>query len=299
MLDRRDILITGGAGFIGSHLATALKADNSVKILDSSIPANQSTPDNVELIEADIRDAQAVNAAIEGTDVVFHQAALVSVSASIQNPKQSHSINATGTLNVLEAARKYDARVVVASSAAVYGQPDVTHIPESHPLKPSSPYGLDKLASDHYARLYNDLYGLDTVALRYFNVYGPGQSGGDYTGVIEVFLEQAQDGGPITVHGDGQQTRDFVHVYDVVEANRLAAQTDAVGQAFNVGTGSAITIRDLAELVRESGGSDAEIVHNEPREGDIRHSCADISLAREQLGYRPERSIEDELDSFL
>ncbi|QLD88775.1 NAD-dependent epimerase/dehydratase family protein [Natronomonas salina] len=299
MFEQREILITGGAGFIGSHLATAFKEDNRVTILDNSITPNQFIPDDVEVIESDVRDAETVDAAVEATDVVFHQAALVSVSGSIQNPKQSHSINATGTLNILEAARKYDSRVVVASSAAVYGQPDVTPIPESHPLEPASPYGLNKLTSDHYARLYNDLYGLETVALRYFNVYGTGQKGGDYTGVIEVFLEQAQDGGPITVHGDGQQTRDFVHVHDVVDANRLAAETDAVGKAFNIGTGSAITIRDLAELIKNTGDSSAEIVHKDPREGDIRHSCADISLARKQLGYSPERSIEEELGTFL
>jgi UDP-glucose 4-epimerase len=295
-MEETSVLVTGGAGFIGSHVASALAPDNEVTILDSN-PGD--APPGTTPVKGDVRDEGTVDAALEGIDVVFHHAALVSVASSIERPKESHETNATGTLNVLEAARERDARVVYASSAAVYGQPREVPIPETHRLDPISPYGLTKLASDHYVRLYNDLYGLETVALRYFNVYGPGQTGGDYAGVIEVFLEQARNGEPITVHGDGEQTRDFVHVDDVVRANLLAAEMDAVGRAFNVGTGESVTIRELAELVREAVGSDSEIVHTDPREGDIEHSRADIQRSRRQLGFDPTVELSDGLCTLL
>lgn len=299
MAEYRDVLVTGGAGFIGKHLATALTESSDVTVLDSGFPPQNSLPDDLRKVEADIRDADTVSAAVANADVVFHHAGLVSVDASINDPKQSHTINSTGTLNVLEAARHHDARVIIASSAAIYGHPEETPISESHPLQPTSPYGLDKLTADHYARLYNDLYGLETVALRYFNVYGPDRSGGEYAGVIEIFLDQARSGGPITVNGDGKQTRDFVHVDDVVQANLLAAETDAVGEAFNVGTGESISILELATLIRASVDDSVEIVHSDRREGDIRHSCADITRVREQLGYEPTITIEDELGTLL
>jgi UDP-glucose 4-epimerase len=295
-MEHANVLVTGGAGFIGGHIARTLADDNEVAVLDIRPDAPS---DAVSRIEGDIRDEDTVEAAVAGADVVFHEAAMVSVDESVAKPKESHDVNATGTLNVLEAARTHDARVVLASSAAVYGDPNETPVPETHPLDPTSPYGLDKLASDHYARLYHDLYGLETAALRYFNVYGPGQTGGDYAGVIEVFLEQARNDDPITVHGDGEQTRDFVHIDDVVQANLLAAETDAVGQAFNVGTGESVTIRRLAELLRDAVDSDSEIVHTDPREGDIQHSCADISKARDELGYEPAFELEEGLRTLI
>ncbi|WP_336135446.1 NAD-dependent epimerase/dehydratase family protein [Natronomonas amylolytica] len=295
-MEHSNVLVTGGAGFIGGHIARRLADDNDVTILDIRPDAPS---DAVSLIEGDIRDEATVEAAVAGADVVFHEAAMVSVDESVAKPTESHDVNATGTLNVLEAARTHDARVVLASSAAVYGDPNETPVPETHPLEPTSPYGLDKLVSDHYARLYHDLYGLETAALRYFNVYGPGQTGGDYAGVIEVFLEQARNDDPITVHGDGEQTRDFVHVDDVVQANLLAAETDAVGEAFNVGTGESVTIRRLAELLRDAVDSDSEIVHTDPREGDIQHSCADISNARDELGYEPAFELDEGLRTLI
>lgn len=222
----------------------------------------------------------------------------MSVSASVDDPRASHSANATGTLNVLEAARREDATVVVASSAAVYGRPEYTPIDEDHPLDPLSRYGLDKIATDHYVHLYDDLYGLDAVALRYFNAYGPGQSG-DYASVISIFCDQARRGPDITVEGDDTQTRDFVHVDDIVQANVSAATADVSGRSYNVGTGEAVTIRRLAELVREAAGSNSDIVHTDAREGDIDESVADVSRAERELGYEPTVGLAEGLAGFV
>lgn len=291
------VLITGGGGFIGGALVDDLRSEASVRLLD--VDPGEDVPDDVRVVEGDVRDERALEEAMAGVDVVFHQAAIVSVEASIEDPLRSHSVNVAGTLRVLEAARRHDARAVLASSAAVYGDPDRVPIPETAPLEPTSPYGLEKLALDTYARLYHELYGLETVALRYFNVYGPGQSGGDYAGVIDAFLDRARADEPIRVHGDGEQTRDFVHVDDVVAANRLAAETDEVGVAYNVGTGESVTINRLAEQVRDAVGSDSAIVHTDGREGDIRHSRADVTRARERLGYRPTVDLRSGLETLV
>ena len=239
-----------------------------------------------------IHHEQTVREAMAGVDLVYHQAASVSVSRSVEQPQESHETNVSGTLTILEPARREDARVVFASSAAIYGDPDSLPIAEEHPTSPQSPYGLEKLTGDRYLRLYNELYGLETVPLRYFNVYGPRQTGGDYAGVITVFRNQAQAGEALTVHGDGTQTRDFVHVADIVQANLRAGTTDVVGVPFNIGTGECVSIRELAETVREVADRSVEIVHQEPREGDIEESEADISRARETLGYKPTRSLQ-------
>jgi len=294
-VSNRTVLITGGAGFVGSHLAAALVADNDVRVLDDlSSGAREHVPAGAELIEGDVRDPETVAAAMDGVDLVFHEAALVSVEESIERPQASHRTNVDATVEILERAREEDARVVLASSAAVYGHPESVPVAEGDPKEPTSPYGIDKLSVDHYARRYRDLYGLETAPLRYFNVYGPRQNP-EYSAVVSVFFRQARDGGPVTVEGDGEQTRDFVHVSDVVRANLLAAATDRVGEPFNVGTGTSVTINELAETVIEVTGSDAEIEHVDPRPGDIRHSEADISAAREALGYEPTVSLEEGL----
>jgi UDP-glucose 4-epimerase len=296
----QQILITGGAGFIGSHLTRRLAADNDVRVFDALTDGQQPTvPDDVDLIEADVRNQSAVTEACDGVDLVFHEAALVSVDASVEAPQKSHATNVQGTMNVLEAARHHDARVVLASSAAIYGHPDSVPVTERQAKTPTTPYGLDKLACDHYARLYHERYGLETVALRYFNVYGPGQTGGDYAGVISIFIERALADEPITVHGDGEQTRDFVFVDDIVAANRLAAETAATGECFNVGTGTSITIRELAERIRALSDSDSDIVHTEARDGDVRHSEANITKANKTLGYEPTVSIEEGLERTI
>ncbi|WP_158055592.1 NAD-dependent epimerase/dehydratase family protein [Halorussus halophilus] len=294
------VLITGGAGFIGSHIADALTEHNDIRILDNfSTGSRENVPATATTIEGDIRDEKTLAAAMDGVDLVFHQAALVSVQQSVEQPEVSHAINVEATIEVLEHARKEDARVVAASSAAIYGEPQTVPVTESDPKTPTSPYGVDKLSLDHYLRLYHDLYDLETVALRYFNVYGPRQTAGDYSGVISIFKEQAMNGDPITVNGDGGQTRDFVHVDDIVHANLRAATTTHVGDAYNIGTGSSVTIQELAEAIRDVTNSASDIVHTDPRPGDIRHSCPDITKAREQLEYSPSVSLEDGLETLV
>ncbi|GGN16725.1 NAD-dependent epimerase/dehydratase family protein [Halarchaeum nitratireducens] len=300
-LSEATALVTGGAGFVGGHLAHALgERGATVRVLDDcSTGTRERVPADATFVEGDVRDDAAVREAMAGVDVVFHEAAIVSVERSVEDPEATHAVNVDATLGVLDAAREVGARVVFASSAAIYGAPETTPVPEDAAKEPSSPYGLEKLSADHYCRLYADLYGVETVALRYFNVYGPGQRGGPYSGVITTFAEQARAGGPITVQGDGTQTRDFVHVSDVVRANLAAATTDETGAAYNVGTGRAVEIRELAALIRDRVAPEAEVVNGDARPGDIRASVADVSKARAELGFEAETALADGLDALL
>ena len=296
----KTVLVTGGAGFVGSHLVDALVRENDVRILDDfSTGKRSNVNDDATLIEGDIRDSETLRRATEDVDLIFHEAGVVSVQQSVEDPIQANEVNLDATLALLERARELDARVVLASSCAIYGQPTEIPVSEDEPFSPSSPYGLQKSALDHYARLYEELYGLETVALRYFNIYGPRQSSGDYSGVISIFKRQATNGEPITVDGDGEQTRDFVHVDDVVRANLLAATTDHVGEAYNVGTGASVTIKELAETIRDVSGSSSDVVHTDPRQGDIEESKADISKARDKLGYEPTIPLDEGISSLL
>ena len=295
-----QVLVTGGGGFIGSHLASALAVDNRVRVLDDfSTGRRANLPEDVTVIEGDVRDEQTVDAAMDDVDVVFHEAAMVSVPESVEQPVDCHELNGTATVDVFDCARRHDARVVFASSAAVYGTPDVVPISEDAPTGPNSPYGFEKHLGEQYARFYTEQYGLPTVPLRYFNVYGPRGLDGEYAGVIGTFVRQAQAGEPLTVEGDGEQTRDFVHVDDVVRANLLAATTDAVGRPFNVGTGRSSSINELAETVRDVVGSDIAINHVPGRTNDIEQSEADLGDARELLGYEPTMSLRDGLEATL
>lgn len=295
----QSILVTGGAGFIGSHLVETLAADNDVVVLDNLSGGHREwVDDRATLIDGDVRDEQTVTKAVDGVDLIFHQAANVSVQRSVEAPVESHETNVDATLRLLEHARNEDARFVFASSAAIYGTPEAVPIDESDPKRPTSPYGVEKHSSDQYCRLYHDLYDVETVALRYFNVYGPRQRGGQYSGVIDVFLGQADRGEDITVHGDGEQTRDFVHVDDVVAANCLAAVNGTPGEAYNVGTGDSISIRALAELVRNLTGTTSDIVHVDARDGDIEQSCPSVEKIQAELGFEPHRSLEAELETL-
>lgn len=298
-LSGQTVLITGGAGFIGGHLADRLAGVADVRVFDNLSGGDRSRiPAEATLVEGDIRDRAQLEDAMAGVDTVFHQAGMVSVPLSVDEPRACHTTNGTATLDLLEAARREDARVVFASSAAIYGQPESVPVPEEARKQPNSPYGIEKLAGDQYVRLYADRYGLPSVALRYFNVYGPQQSNNQYAGVIGTFFEQARSGGPITVEGDGKQTRDFVHVDDVVQANLLAATSDVSGTAFNVGTGQTTTVEELARTVKAVTGTDASITHTDPRPGDIRHSQADIDRITERLGFEPRVSLRSGLETL-
>jgi UDP-glucose 4-epimerase len=298
-LSGRSVLVTGGTGFIGSHLVRELAPENEVTVLDLS-PADGSTelPETVRFVEGDVRDEEALARAGEGVDLIYHLAANVSVERSVEEPVWSHSVNVGGTLEVLEFARELGARVVFASSAAVYGDPEHLPVAESDRMDPRSPYGIEKLAGDGYVRRYADLYGVETVALRFFNVFGPGQSS-EYAGVITAFVENAAAGQPLTVHGDGEQTRDFVHVEDVVQACLLAGATDRVGEAYNVATGREVSVNDLARTVLDVADATVDVVHTDPRPGDIDRSCADVEKARDHLGFEPSVTLVDGLGGLL
>lgn len=295
----RTILVTGGAGFIGSHIADALAVQNDVRILDNfSAGKEQNLPADTTLIRGDLGNNEVLESAMNDVDIVFHKAALISVARSIREPITTTRINVESTVRLLEHARQADARVVFASSAAVYGQPDHIPISESHQTRPTSPYGISKLSAEQYLRVYAERYGLPTISLRYFNVYGPRQTGGDYSGVISVFMDQACDGKPLTVHGNGEQTRDFIHVYDVVKANMLAATSDTTGIAYNVGTGQSVTIAELANYVKNVTGSDSRIEYGEPRVSDIKQSCADTTAIQNELGFESTITLEEGLSSL-
>lgn len=283
-----------------SSAATSLIDSLTTVPLPSTTGSRNNIPEDASSIHADIRDDEALRDAVSAADVVFHEAAQVSVQRSINDPEASRAVNVDPLLTILDAARDTDTCVVFASSAAIYGHPQSLPINESHPKAPTSPYGLEKLTADHYCRLYRELYDVDAVALRYFNAHGPRQQAGDYSGVISIFRDQARAGDALTVEGDGTQTRDFIHVDDIVEANILAATTDeASGEAFNIGTGSSISIRELATTIREVTNSNSDIVHVDSREDDIEHSEADIRKARDVFGFEPTYDITEGLEAYL
>jgi UDP-glucose 4-epimerase len=259
-------------------------------------------PVDIEVIAGDIRDPAAVRAAMRGIDGVFHEAALVSVPRSVECPELSCAINAHGTARVLDAARRAGAqRIVHASSAAVYGDVDALPVSERAPARPASPYGLDKLYAEQLGALHHALYGLETVPLRYFNVFGPRQDPSSvYSGVISVFVARLLAGQPLTIHGDGGQTRDFVYVADVVEANMRAMFGPYPGPSpLNVACGERVTIERLAALLGEVLGVEPGVVHEPARAGEIRHSQADISAIRAALGYAPRWTVRAGLEALV
>ncbi|WP_254538851.1 NAD-dependent epimerase/dehydratase family protein [Halomarina litorea] len=280
----RTVLVTGGAGFIGSHLVEALAADCEVRVVDDlSRGRREYLHPDATFIEGSLCDGDTLARAMGGVDVVFHLAA----SGAADTPADGPCALDRATLDLFERAREEDARVVVASSTAVYGDPEALPVCEEAPLSPLSAYGAEKCAVDCAARRYYERYGLETVVLRYFNVYGPRQACAEYSSVITTFLEQACAGQPLTVAGDGSQVRDFVHVSDVVAATLLAATTDAVGEAFNVGTGRSTTLLDLARLVCDLTGAPGDLLSVSDGTDDVTASRADISKARDRLGYAP------------
>lgn len=286
-------LVTGGAGFIGSHLCRHLVAQgHGVRVLDNLSSGKRANLEGVEVDWAvgDLRDEALLAAALRGVEYVHHHAAIASVAVSVAQPLLEQEVNVVGTLRLLEAARQAGVRrVVFAASAAAYGNnPESPKREEMRP-EPASPYGLSKVAGEYYCRIYSEIFGLETVCLRYFNVFGPRQDpASPYSGVISLFARRLLLGQAPLIQGDGEQSRDFVYVEDVVQANLRASQVDqARGEVYNIGCGRSTTIRELAGLLNQLLGTGLEPEFVPARPGDVRCSLADISRARTGLGYAP------------
>ena len=288
-------LVTGGAGFIGSNIVgELLKRNYEVKVLDNfSTGKRENLKDygsNIELIEGDIRSYHIVKDAVADVDVILHQAALPSVPRSINDPITSNEVNVTGTLNILEAARKNNVqKIVFASSSSVYGDNPKLPKDESMIPNPLSPYAVSKLSGEKYCNVFTRIYGLKTVALRYFNVFGPRQDpNSQYSAVIPRFITAIMRGESPVIFGDGEQSRDFTFVRNVIEGNILAATTDCKsGIAMNCACHGRITLNELVANINEILGKDVKPIYKEPRAGDIKHSFADIDLAAKNMNYKP------------
>jgi UDP-glucose 4-epimerase len=289
----RKIVITGGAGFIGSALARALVArGDDVSVLDNFSSGKrenlQDLAGSLAVVEGDILDAGLLDRVFAGAEVVFHEAAIPSVPRSLAAPVASHNANATGTLSVLEAARRCQVRrVVYAGSSSAYGEPPSLPVVETMAPAPLSPYAVSKLAGEHYCRVYARVFGVQAVILRYFNVFGPRQDPtSQYAAVIPRFITAALDGLPVTVYGDGEQSRDFCFIDNVVEANLRAADAEgASGKVFNIACGTGTSLNRVLALLGETLGRPVSARHEPARAGDVRHSLADISQAKAVLGY--------------
>ncbi len=303
MSTRPRALVTGGAGFIGHHLVAALRArGHDVTVLDDlSMGKRSNVPEDVRFVEGDVRDPAAVDEALDGVSIVFHEAAIVSIRASIEGFANDADVNLTGTLNLLQRmAGKGITRALLASSMAVYSDsPTPTPMPESSPTEPISPYGIAKLAAEKYWLMMGKTLGLEPTVLRYFNTYGPGQTPTPYVGVITIFINRLLAGEGITVFGDGEQRRDFVHVSDIVGANLavLEAPTEAVaGRIFNVGTGHATSVNDIARGVLDVLAPGTDPIMGPEQQGEMRNAIADATALAEATGFRAKRRAVDFAD---
>ena len=296
-------LVTGGAGFIGSNLAGQLLRDgHTVTILDNlstGYRTNLASIPGARFVEGDIREERSVRRAMQHAEVVFHLAASVGNKRSIDNPILDAEVNVIGTLRVLEAARRAGVRKLVASSSAgIFGELKTLPIREDHSIEPDSPYGASKLCAEKETLAFGKLFGIQTVCLRYFNVYGPNQRFDAYGNVIPIFVFQMLRGERLTIFGDGGQTRDFVNVRDVVQANIRAAAAPGVCGAFNIGSGSRIAINALVKKLAAATGLEPRTGHAPPRPGDVRDSLADISAARSAFGFQPAVDLDEGLAEY-
>ncbi len=295
------VLVTGGAGFIGSHLVHGLlDRGDRVRVLDNLSTGSKVNLAGLEIdfIEGDIRDAAVVQQSIKDVDFIFHLAAFISVAGSMEDPLTCYTANLNGSLNVLmQASQAGVQRVVLASSAAIYGESE-SPVAENHPLNPQSPYAASKLAMEQAAKLFSQSFSLETVCLRFFNAYGPRQSpDSPYAAAIPKFIQVMLAGEPATIHGDGRQTRDFVYVKDIVEAMLLAAGGDSIdSRIFNIAGGNSIPINELVETLQQFFPETPDPVFGPPRQGDLRFSEADISSAERALGYRPRIDLQEGLE---
>jgi len=297
-------LVTGGAGFIGSNIVGQLLAEgHEVTVLDNLMSGyrnNLAPYPQARFIEGDVRNPKDVDVAMDGAEVVFHLAASVGNKRSIDHPLLDAEINVIGTLQVLEAARnKGVKKIVTSSSAGIFGELKTLPIREDHPVEPDSPYGCTKLCQEKECLAYAKLYDIEAICLRYFNVYGINQRFDAYGNVIPIFAFKMLRGEPITIFGDGEQTRDFVNVRDVVQANLKAAKAKGVSGAFNISSGTRITVNELVRLLEEASGIRPEVTHGPPRPGDVRDSLADIAAARAAFGYEPAVALRDGLKEYM
>lgn len=298
------ILVTGGAGFIGSHIVDRLlKEGFEVTVIDDlstgrrdNIAHHQNRKD-FHFIKGDIRNTALVKKVVDDVDAVFHEAALVSVPRSIENPLLTNEINVSGTLNLLKACTDANVkRFIHASSTAIYGETETLPQHEMLMPQPISPYAVSKLAAENYVKIYHKVYGLNTICLRYFNVYGPRQTYSPYSGVITIFINRLLKNEPPIIYGDGEQTRDFAYIQDVVEANMLAlTKKTAIGEVLNIATGTTTTINQLAAMLQQIMKTNLKPVYTDPRPGDIKHSYADVTKAKKLLQYNPKISLKNGL----
>lgn len=306
--ENKKILVTGAAGFIGSNLIDELlKLGADVIGLDNLYNGRlvnlekAQTYDNFQFHKGDIRDLNLLMDLFENIDIVYHEAAFTSVPKSVKQPQSCNDVNINGTLNVLNAALKKQVnKIIFASSSSVYG--DIETLPKDEDMRrvPISPYGVSKLAAESYMQVYNHVYNLDTICLRYFNVFGPRQRDSPYSGVIAIWLGNIASDEPLVIFGDGKNSRDFTYIEDVVQANLLAAQKDIEGEIINIGAGSPINLTDLANLMLKiAEKEDLEIKYTDPRPGDIIHSYADISKSKELLDFEPKFDQEKGLEDYF
>lgn len=305
-------LVTGGAGFVGSHLVEALLArGDRVRVLDNLSTGRRgnlaSVIEQVDFLEGDVIDSAAVQQAVEGVDFIFHQAALASVPRSLEAPLDTHAVCVTGTVLLLDAARKASVkRLIYAASSSAYGNQPTPVKCETDLPSPLSPYAAAKLAAEHYCHAFYHSYGLETVCLRYFNVFGPRQDpSGPYAAVIPLFIQSLLAGKAPTIYGDGKQTRDFTYVGNIVEANLLASTASAAkissspSRTFNIGSGTAISLLDLLRELNALLGTSITPSFQPARAGDVRDSLANISLAKHVLGYQPRTSLKQALEATV
>lgn len=295
-------LVTGGAGFIGSNIVEQLvHLGHQTTVLDNLVSGfRDNVRPETEFVEGDVRGQATVERAISGCEMVFHLAASVGNTRSIEHPLTDSAVNVLGTLNVLEAARSRGIdRIVFSSSAGIFGELETLPIAEDHPQDPDSPYGVSKLAAEKLCLVYNKLYGMRNICLRYFNVYGLYQRYDAYGNVIPIFAHRILKRQPITIYGDGEQTRDFVNARDVASANVQAALSPGGQGVFNIGSGTRVTINELARLMQTVAGVEVGVQHAPPRQGDVRHSLADIRAAHQVFGFQPRVGLGDGLGEYM